>query len=101
MQLAVKQRDTAIIRQAVANGAEFGRRARAFIIEHLRVHGPAPGEEIVIACKNAGIIPARDDRSFGGAFLSLSKKHIIYKAGSCKRLRGHATQGGIIWSLTQ
>lgn len=101
MELAIKQRDTAIILQAAANGEDFGRRSREFILNHLKEHGPTSGEALVIACKNNNILPASgDDRSYGGAFLSLSKRKLIYKAGSCKRSRGHATQGGIVWGLT-
>ncbi len=100
MELAIKQRDTAILLQAAANGEEFGRRSREFILQHLKDNGPTSGEALVIACKNAGIVPMKDDRSFGGSFLSLSKRGLIKKVGEVKRSRGHATAGGILWSFT-
>lgn len=99
MELAVKQRDTAIVLHAAANGPEFGRKSRDFILQYLKDNGPTSGEALVIACKNAGIMPVKDDRAFGGSFLSLSKRGLIVAAGSCKRSRGHATQGGVIWAL--
>lgn len=98
---AAQQRDVAIARQDAANGEEFGQRARVFILHRLRIFGPASGEELVICCKEAGITPKGDDRAFGGAFLSLSKKGLIVKVGECKRKRGHATAGGIVWAFVQ
>lgn len=101
MDIAVKKRDTAIILHAAANGPEFGRRSRDFILQYLKDNGPTSGEALVIACKNAGIMPVKDDRAFGGSFLSLSKRGLIVKAGECKRTRGHATAGGIVWKLVK
>ena len=100
MSVAIKQRDTAILLQAIANGEEFGRKSREFILQHLKDNGPASGEALVIAAKNAGIVPVKDDRSFGGSFLSLSRRGLIKKVGEVKRSRGHATAGGIVWGLT-
>lgn len=96
---AIAQRDAALAHHAAVNGKEFGERSRAFILAHLRTHGPTSGEALVIACKAAGIVPVKDDRAFGGSFLSLSKRGLIVKAGECKRTRGHATAGGIVWML--
>lgn len=99
LEQASMARDIAILQQAASNGPEFGERARAHILECL-MQGPMSGEELVISCKNAGVVPIKgDDRAYGGAFMSLSKKGLIVKAGSCKRLRGHGTGGGVIWSL--
>lgn len=99
MELAEKQRDTAIIQQAVSNGEEFGRKAREHILKHLRENGPTSGEALVISCKNADILPVKDDRAFGGAFLSLKKRGLIKKVDDCKRARGHATAGGSVYAL--
>lgn len=96
---ATQQRDVAIARQDAANGEEFAKRSRDFIRSYLFHNGPTSGETLVIACKAAGIIPKGDDRAFGGAFLSLSKKGLIVKVGECKRKRGHATAGGIVWAF--
>jgi len=95
----LKKRDAAIEKVEANAGPEFGVKAREFILVYLREHGPTPGEELVIAAKNADIIP-HDDRAFGSSFMSLSKKGLIMKAGSCVRKRGHLGQGGVIWSLT-
>ena len=96
---AEAERDTAILRTTVSNGPEFGRMARVHIMERLK-EGPMSGEELVLSCKNSGITPEKgDDRSYGGIFLSLSKKGFIVKAGSVQRRRGHNTGGGILWRL--
>lgn len=100
IELARKQRDTILLSQEVANGKEFNMRMRAFIQEYLEKNGPSSGESITNAAKEAGIVPVRgDDRAYGGSYLSLSKRKVIVKAGSCQRARGHATGGGIIWAL--
>lgn len=94
---AIAQRDAALAHHAAVNGKEFGLRCRHFILQYLRTFGPTSGEALVIACKNAGIIPVNDDRAFGGSFQSLFKAGLIAKAGECQRDRGHRTSGGIIW----
>lgn len=96
---ATNLRDQAIAKLDAANGEEFGRRSREFILAYLRTHGPTSGETLVIACKAAGIVPVKDDRAFGGAFLSLSKKKLIVKVGDCKRARGHSGNGGVVWGV--
>lgn len=96
---ATNLRDQAIAKLDAANGEEFGRRSRDFILAYLRCHGPTSGETLVIECKAAGIIPVRDDRAFGGAFLSLSRKKLIVKVGDCKRARGHSGNGGVVWAI--
>ena len=102
LELARKQRDTILIAQEVANGNEFGARMRAFIQEHLEKHGPSSGESITNAAKEAGIVPLRgDDRAYGGSYLSLSKRKVIVKAGSCQRAKGHSCNGGVVWGLNQ
>lgn len=95
---AEAERDLAILRTTVSNGPEFGRLAKEHILERLK-EGPVSGEELVLSCKNSGIIPEKDDRAFGGIFMSLSKKGLIVKAGSVQRRRGHNTGGGIVWAL--
>lgn len=99
LEFAEKERDVALLRNAIANTPEFGRMARGHIMERLK-EGPMSGEELVLSCKNSGITPEKgDDRSYGGIFLSLSKKGFIVKAGSVQRRRGHNTGGGILWRL--
>lgn len=99
MELAEKQRDTAILQQAVSNGVEFGRRAREHILKHLRENGPTSGETLVTSCVLAGIVPVGDNRAFGGPFFSLKKRGLIRKVGDCKRAKGHATAGGSVYAL--
>lgn len=96
---AEAERDTAILRTTVANGPEFGRLAREHILERLK-EGPMSGEELVISCKNAGVVPVKgDDRSFGGCFRSLRTSRLIVKVDECKRMRGNATSGGSVYAL--
>lgn len=94
-------RDRAI--QQVTQHAEdyrpgFGEQAREFILSYLHEHGKTSGEELTIACKNAGIVPP-DDRSFGGVYVGLAKRGLIEKVGSVNRLRGHNCAGGNVWDL--
>lgn len=96
---ATDLRDQAIAKLDAANGKEFGQRSRAFILAYLCDHGPTSGEALVMECKAAGIVPVRDDRAFGGAFLSLSKRGLIVKVGDCKRARGHSGNGGVVWAI--
>ena len=96
---AIAQRDAALAHHAAVNGKEFGERSRAFILAYLCDHGPTSGEALVMECKAAGIVPVRDDRAFGGAFLSLSKRGLIVKVGDCKRARGHSGNGGVVWGI--
>lgn len=101
MEVARKKRDAILVTVQVSAGAEFGRKARAFIIEFLqgRPDNMAPGEDITDACKAAGIKPPKDDRSYGPVFMALMRDEIIMKAGSVQRRKGHATSGGNVWRL--
>ena len=99
LEVLKKERDTIILRVETASGVPFNVAARKFIVDYLREHGPTSGEDITNACKEAGIVPPKDDRAFGGAFLSLSKRRIIVKDGTCIRKKGHLTSGGILWAL--
>jgi len=101
MEVAIKQRDTALIQVQTSAGAEFSRAAMDFVVSHLRANGATPGEDITDACKAAGIVPPKDDRAFGPVFMSLSKRGIITKVGACKRRKGHATSGGSIYELSK
>jgi len=95
-----QQRDVAMATVQVNAGHEFSAKAREFVISYLRANGPTPGELITNACKEARIVPASgDDRSFGPIYMSLSRKKVIEKAGTCIRTKGHLTAGGNIWKL--
>jgi hypothetical protein len=96
---AIAERD-ALVEQVEKNaGEEFRKKAQWFVMVYLQHHGDTPGETITDACKQAGIVPS-DDRHFGAVFISLSKRGIIHKVGTCLRRKGHATSGGNIWGLT-
>ena len=99
MSVAIKRRDTILAKVQESAGAEFSRRAAEFILNHLREHGPTPGEDITDACKAAGIVPPKDDRAVGSVYMSLSRRALILKHGYCQRRKGNATAGGVIWKL--
>jgi hypothetical protein len=71
--------------------------ARDFVLASL-ADGPTRAEVLVNAAKAAGFVP-KDDRAFGGVFLSLSRKGLIQRVGVGKRSKGHGTSGGLIWAL--
>jgi len=97
---AIRKRDIAIAQVTTNAGHEFSAKAREFIVKYLREHGPTPGETLTAEAMKSGIVPANGPRAFGGSFLSLSKRNIIMKYGSCSRKRGHSCQGGVIWALS-
>jgi len=76
-------------------GSEFAHLADAFVLAFLRRQGPASGETITNACKEAGIVPA-DDRHFGPCFRRLSHAGDIVRGGFTMRTRGHGAPG-IVW----
>lgn len=79
-------------------GAPFAQQAQQFVLDFLKRHGATPGEQIANACLASGIKP-HDDRAFGGVFMALSKRGLIFKVGTCVRVKGHGTSGGNIWDL--
>lgn len=100
LEQALAERDAAIEQVSKTAGEAFREEAKRFVVWYLRYHGPAPGETITDACKQAGIVP-HDDKAFGSVYLSLSKRGIIHKTGTCLRRKGHATSGGNVWGLTE
>lgn len=96
---AFKARDLSVARverKAERHVAEFTVRAAVFVVEYLKAHGPTSGEDVTLACREAGIVP-HDDRAFGAVYLRLSRSRLIEKAGVCARKRWHGTGGGNIW----
>jgi hypothetical protein len=85
----------AIIKHA---GCRFFEQAKVFVIEYLRVHGEASGEDITDACLTAGIRP-HDERAFGPVYMSLARRGLIGKVGTTPRRKGHGCSGGNIWRL--
>ena len=72
--------------------------SQALVLKFLQ-DGPQTGEELVLACKDAGQVP-HDDRAFGTVFAQLSKQKRIRKVGFTPRQRGHGADGAVIWALT-
>jgi hypothetical protein len=72
--------------------------AQSMVLEELGNKGPMSGEDLVICCRRAGLVP-HDDRAFGSVFAGLSKRGLIRKIGYGPRYRGHGTAGAVIWSL--
>ena len=72
--------------------------SQALVLKFLQ-DGPQTGEELVLACKDAGQVP-HDDRAFGTVFAGLSKQKRIRKIGFTPRQRGHGADGAVIWELT-
>lgn len=81
-------------------GLAFIRRAKEFVLEYLQT-GQASGEDIMEACKRAGIRPHNDDRAFGAVYLQLSREGRIEKCGETIRKKGHGTAGGNLWRLVR
>ncbi|MBX3653225.1 MAG: hypothetical protein KF686_03510 [Ramlibacter sp.] len=79
---------------------EFRQKARAAILEHLRVVREASGEVLtdVAVAKGAR---CHDTRAFGAVFAKLARDGMIRTVGYCARTRGHGTSGGRIWALCQ
>jgi hypothetical protein len=95
-----RQRDLALAR--IQRSAEdrypgFGDDAEACVLRLLEQQGPMPGEQLTLACKADGIVP-HDDRAFGPVYSSLRRQGLIVPVGSCRRLRGNLTAGGIVWA---
>lgn len=101
MEVAIKQRDTVLVQVQVSAGAEFSRKAQEFVLKHLANNGATAGEDITDVCKQAGIVPPKDDRAFGPVFMGLLRNGFIRKVGTCKRRKGHATSGGSIYALNK
>jgi hypothetical protein len=93
-------RDLAMAKVEENAGPEFAQLARDFVIGYLSERGPATGESISLACKEAGIRP-HDDRAFGPVYMKLQRDKLIEKCGLAPRLRGHGTSGGNIWRITR
>jgi hypothetical protein len=74
-------------------------KAMACMLKKLK-DGPATGEVLVWACKDAGITP-HDDRAFGSVIKKLSAGNLIEKIGYGPRHKGHGTSGAIIWTLAE
>jgi len=77
----------------------FGSRAADLILRLLE-SGPMSGEDLSLACKQAGIM-AHDDRAYGVPIMKLARRGLIEKCGTVRRKRGHGTSGGNVWKLAK
>jgi hypothetical protein len=89
-------------RVAELSSGSFPTHARQYVIRYLEQHGQCSTELLTDACKLAGIRPPapKDDRAFGGVYLSLLNDRTITKVGTCPRSKGHGTGGGNVVALT-
>lgn len=74
----------------------FSERARQFVVQYLKEHGPTSSEVLTDACKAAGIKPEKD-RAFGAVYRDLNKHNLIEFVEHCKRMKGHGAGGGSVW----
>lgn len=80
---------------------EFPARARAFILTHIRRHGPTSGEDLTDALILAEIRPpGGDDRKYGPIYRQLSQEDLIEAYGVTYRRKGKGTLGASIWRIT-
>lgn len=91
---AAKARDAAIAALQKKSGEGFIAAASAFVLEHLRTHGPKTGEQLTDAAKKAGIVPG-DDREFGPVYSSLHRRGLIHHHGYAPRSKGHGAVGNV------
>ena len=75
---------------------DFGEKAYAFIVAHIRKHRRVPGESVTMAAVLAGIRP-RDQRAFGPVYAKALRAGAIRVVGATMRIRGHGTSGGRIY----
>jgi hypothetical protein len=101
MAIARKQGDRAIeagVEKARSIDPAFVEKAGVHMLAYLKAHGVSSGELLTDSCKLAGIV-STDDRHFGAVFRSLLRQGLMYWAGPCKRVKGHASRGGSRYAL--
>ena len=101
LELAFDRAERGMDQAEQSAGESFGARARACIVELLRLYGPASGEALVDGCKERGVVPANDDRAFGGVFYKLIRDGAIEVVGEARRAKGHASLGGKRYALVR
>lgn len=94
--------DTAelLARMARRAGAAFRDAAESHILRVL-AEGPATGEQLTTACREAGIVPpgGMDDRAFGPVYRRLAQAGRIHQVGVANRAKGHGSAGARVWGL--
>ena len=99
--LAKAQGEAAMARgeaKATQIAPDFTERASAHILAYLQAHGISSGELLTDSCKLAGI-RSSDDRHFGVVFRTMIRRGLIRWAGECRRVKGHASRGGSLYSM--
>lgn len=81
-------------------GVAFRDAAEGHILAVL-AQGPATGESLTTACRDAGIVPpgGMDDRAFGPVYRRLAMSGRIHQVGTANRAKGHGTGGARVWGL--
>ena len=94
--------DTAALLERIERraGIAFRDAAEAHILTAL-AQGPATGESLTTACREAGIVPpgGMDDRAFGPVYRRLAQSGRIAQVGTANRAKGHGTGGARVWGL--
>jgi hypothetical protein len=93
---ALLARDRAIESLSRHSGEEFLQAAATFVLEQLAGGTEKTSEQLVDACKAAGIKP-HDDRAFGPVIARLARRGKIQKVRHAQREKGHGTSGGNVW----
>lgn len=96
---AVMLGEAGMARAARSAGNDFAEQAEAFVLRYLERVPHSSTELLTDACKVAGIVPAKDDRSFGPVYSRLLNAKLIVTIGDCKRRKGHGTRGGRVVAL--
>lgn len=81
-------------------GMAFRDAAEGHILTVL-AQGPATGESLTTACRDAGIVPpwGMDDRAFGPVYRRLAMAGRIHQVGTANRSKGHGSAGARVWGL--
>jgi hypothetical protein len=70
----------------------FAEAAYAFLLHYISRHSEFPGEDLVLAAREAGIEP-HDDRAWGPVFKRAARADLIRRIGYVPRKRGHGSPG--------
>lgn len=99
---APRRDDTDVLLERIERraGEAFRDAAEARILS-LLAQGPATGESLTTACREAGIMPpgGMDDRAFGPVYRRLAMAGRIHQVGTANRAKGHGSAGARVWGL--